>query len=71
MRVVVVEVALWVVKAEAMAIAAAVVVVWTISESLAFDGGGDGGIFDHAVAAGRRVVQGVTQWKPYYTTTER
>jgi hypothetical protein len=67
---VLVEVALEVVKVEAMAVAVA---VGTISVSLAFDGalGGGGGLFDHGLVAavGRRVAQGETQWKPYYTTS--
>lgn len=68
-HVVVVEVALVVVMAEAMEVAA---VVGTISVRLAF--GGDAlGLFDHGVVAvvGKRVAQGETQWKPYYTTPER
>lgn len=68
MHVVLVEVALEVVREEAMAVAVA---VGTISVSLAFDDAlGGGGLFDHGLAAvGRRVVQGEMQWKPYYTTS--
>ena len=68
MHVVLVEVALEVVREEAMAVAVA---VGTISVSLAFDDAlGGGELFDHGLAAvGRRVVQGEMQWKPYYTTS--